>query len=155
MCLPPANCHLDECKWKPTLLSHSWLSDSRIPTQQTACLCNKSLKVSVCGIFQFYLKSVAKASGALRQRLCEKNLTMKKAHLNFFSQVFCVLTISGILLAGCLEPSVAEIGMHVPQDEANRWCRSEIFHFLLRNLKRWGKIRITTEGEKISRFLIS
>ena len=71
----------------------------------------------MCGIFQFYLKSVAKASGALRQRLCEKNLTMKKAHLNFFSQVFCVLTISGILLAGCLEPSVAEIGMHVPQDE--------------------------------------
>ena len=52
-------------------------------------------------------------------------------------------------MAGCLEPPVAEIGMQAPLDETNRWCRSEIFHFLLRNLKRWGKIRITIDGEKL------
>lgn len=66
-------------------------------------------KLSLCGIFQFYLISVTEANGALREGVYEEFNHEKSWS---FLPVFCVLTISGILLAGCHDPSVTEIGMH-------------------------------------------
>lgn len=128
--------------------------ESGIPTQQTACLCNKSLKALSVWHFLVLLKICCWSQRCPEREVVWEEFNHEKSFLNLFHRYSVSWQSQGILLAGCLEPPVAEIGMHAPPDETNRWCRSEIFHFLLRNLKRWGKIRITIDGEKISRFLI-
>lgn len=134
-------------QWKPRLLSHSWVSQgfqhSKLPVYRT-----NHWKLSLCGIFQYHLKSVTATSlsGALREGVCVRNLTMKNLILIFFSSVLHLDNLWNFI--GCLSWAFCCRGWNGLLDEANRWCGPEIFYFPLRNMKRWGKLESPLKESK-------